>query len=102
MATSVKKTKEGVYFTLPLWGTPYTRYFLVENNEVVSIDISRPDGREVPYITGVRHNIRPITYGRLRPLETYEHTVAVRNAARNGGVTPNRKSRVDAGSLDDF
>ena len=91
-----KTTKESVYFTLPMLGTLYTRYFTVEDGEVVSVDISRPEGREVPYINGVRHNIRPVAYGRYRPMPEYDQAASARNAARNGGVTPARKQRVDA------
>jgi len=55
------------YFVLPMRGTPYHAYHIVENNEVVVIDISRPDGTEIEFPHGVRYKLRPIEYNKPPP-----------------------------------
>ena len=66
------------YFVGPLLGTPYTRYFHLEGSTVVLIDISRPDGTEVPCPVGVKFKVRKQTYERHK---TYTETHAPTNNA---------------------
>jgi hypothetical protein len=54
------------YFVLPILGTPYNRYHHLENNIVVAIDISRPEGVEVPIPDGVTYKVRLVEYPRKR------------------------------------
>lgn len=52
------------YFTLPLYGTPYHRFcHLGQGGVVVAVDISRPEGEEVPIPHGVKFRLEPIQYG---------------------------------------
>ena len=50
------------YFTLPMYGTPYTKFCIVEHGVVTAIDISRPDGKEIPYPINVKYKLKPIRY----------------------------------------
>jgi len=82
------------YFTLPMRGTPYNKFHHVENGEVTAIDVSRPDGDEIPYPVGVKFNLKPVTYDTVH--------INRRKGVPETVTRPRRHLRVDAGSLDDL